>query len=92
MSFTFRRKRRPETGKGVGGFLRRPTKFDMESDSALNMTNDIIQGNSLKDEEVELKEPKKRKVPPIKSSPKKPKIDMAKYNEGKYMNSFYKKK
>ena len=91
MSFTFRRKQRPETGKGVGGFLKRPTKFDMESDSALNMTNDIIQGNSLNDE-VELKEPKKRKNPPIKSPPKKPKVDMAKFNQDKYMKSFYKKK
>ena len=92
MSFTFRRKRRPETGKGVGGFLKRPTQIDMQSDSALNMTNDIIQGNSLNDEEVKLKEPKKRKVPPIKSPPKKPKVDMAKFNQEKFMKSFYKKK
>ena len=122
MSFSYRRKQKPQTGKGIGGFLGTPSKLiiDVESDSAMNMTMDTIQGNSLNKEPEVKQESLKRKStqmgkPPKKQKqnkkatnpktvkitkvkkiarivPKKKKIDMSKFNEDKYMKSFFKKK
>ena len=95
MSVTYRNKQK--RSKGVGGFLQIPGKFfNMESDSAKNMTNDILQGNSLIEEPKEVstnnEKKNKRKPTPIKSSTKRPKVDMSIFNQGKFLNSFYKKK
>ena len=135
MSFSYRRKQKPQTGKGIGGFLGTPSKLiiDVESDSAMNMTMDTIQGNSvikepeekqdsLKRKATSVKTPSKKQKPNEKSThskrvkikypkkinskksntkktkkitkiiPKKKIIDMSKFNQDKYMKSFFKKK
>ena len=98
MSFTYRRNQLAQTGKGIGGFLKRPSKLriGVESDSAMNMTMDTIQNNSLNKEpqepETQKPEPKKRKVNTINNLPKKQKVDMTVFNQEKYMKAFYKKK
>lgn len=91
MSFTYRNKQK--RSKGIGGFLQIPS-FNTESDSAKNMTNDIVQGNSLIEKPQEHVEKKciKRKATPIKSTTKRPKVDMSMFNQEKFMKSFYNKK
>ena len=94
----------PQGRKGIGGFQQRyvtvidEQSVDTETDSAMNMTKDVLQGNTL-NEEVELEQPKeekkrqlekKRKAPYTKKPPKKPKIDMSQFNE-KYMKQYYKR-
>ena len=101
-----RRFYQPQAGKGIGGFQQKyvtvidDQSAETETDSAMNMTKDVLQGSTLNEEvelqqpkEVELEQPKeqkKRKAPYTKKPPKKPKIDMSQFNE-KYMKQYYKR-
>ena len=88
MSFTYRNKQKTSKGKGIGGFLQKGTT--KTSDSAMNMTLDVIQGNSLS--EVPDIHPKKRKATYIEGSHKKSKVNMSILNQGDYMKSLYRRK
>ena len=96
----------PQGRKGIGGFQQRyvtvidEQSADTETDSAMNMTKDVLQGNTL-NEDNELQQPikekkrkhqeeKKRKAPYTKKPPKKPKVDMSQFNS-KYMSQYYKR-
>ena len=84
MPYKFRRGfyQPPQGGKGIGGFQHRyvtvidEQSVDTETDSAMNMTKDVLQGNTL-NEEVDIPiHNKKRKLDPPKRESKKPKLDL----------------
>ena len=69
-------------GKGIGGIGGKcitvidDQSADTEADSAMNMTKDVLQGNTL-NEEVDIPVPsKKRKLDPPNRESKKPKLDL----------------
>ena len=86
MSFMYKIKKRG-TGRGGVQLIENEQTDDKESDSAMNMTNDVIQANSLM-QANSLTQKRKAPLHMGKQSKKRKLIDMNKFNQEKFVNSW----